>query len=972
MTAVEPAAPGPFGIKGKLFLAICALAGLTAIASAVAWYVFADIDRTVTRVTGESLPGMVSALNLAELSAEIAATAPSLMASRDQEERVREQVKLAQRTGRLAALIRELGDRQGGTDVSGNLAPLADAITAKLRALDAAIERRLHFKAMKDRQVADLARIHAQFLNAIEPLVDDSFFDLVINGERTTAHNTKAITGLVEGGVNRLNLLLRANAEANLTAGLLVEALHVHDQASLRPIEDSFAASAAAVDNSLERLPDDAGNTPLQAAATELLAFGRGSDSVFASRRQTPGTGASADHDRRLAPIKDAQAQLQRVAAPLIDEAAASLVLATETISKQSHDAVTELIDVGARTLHELLTLRAEGNLAAGILNQVAVTPEAALLQPLHERFVAATEQMQRMSDALPPAVPAGDLRKTATAMLDIGRADDGLFALRRDELRHMALAQTALDDSRALTIELGGKVAGLVKATRDASDAAAARSGEAVAGGKLIIIVLTVAGVLGAAVVMFAYVGPRIIRPLEHITAAMTDLAAGDTAVDIPGRDRSDELGRMAQALGVFRDTAIEMQESNLREIRETRRRLSDAIESISEAFSLYDSDDRLVVCNGMYRTLLYPGFADEIVPGMTFEAIVRRAVERGYIRDAGDDPEDWLASRLQRHREPTGSWLQQRGDGRWIMVSERRTEDGGTVAVYSDITELKQREQELAEKSNALEQLSNQLAKYLSPQVYESIFSGRQEVTVAAQRKKLTVFFSDIVGFTETSDRLESEELTALLNHYLTEMSRIATEYGATIDKYVGDTIMIFFGDPESRGIREDALACVRMAIAMRERMRDLETMWRESGIENPLTCRIGMNTGFCTVGNFGSEDRLDYTIIGGGVNLASRLESAAAPGAILISYETYALVKDEIACEEHGQITVKGIAYPVTTYQVIDAYDRMDAQPRRIREDQPNLKLSLDLDAMSADEREQAAAVLRGALDRVSRTD
>ena len=164
---------------------------------------------------------------------------------------------------------------------------------------------------------------------------------------------------------------------------------------------------------------------------------------------------------------------------------------------------------------------------------------------------------------------------------------------------------------------------------------------------------------------------------------------------------------------------------------------------------------------------------------------------------------------------------------------MSERKTEDGGTVAVYSDITELKQREQELADKSNALEQLSNQLAKYLSPQVYESIFTGRQEVKLTSRRKKLTVFFSDIAGFTETADRLESEDLTQLLNHYLTEMSGIALDHGATIDKYVGDAIVIFFGDPDSQGVKKDALACVNMAIAMRDRMLDLEAVWRDSGI-------------------------------------------------------------------------------------------------------------------------------------------
>ena len=120
----------------------------------------------------------------------------------------------------------------------------------------------------------------------------------------------------------------------------------------------------------------------------------------------------------------------------------------------------------------------------------------------------------------------------------------------------------------------------------------------------------------------------------------------------------------------------------------------------------------------------------------------------------------------------------------------------------------------EEIARKSAELEALSSKLSKYLSPQVYASIFSGQQEVKITSQRKKLTVFFSDIADFTKITEKLESEDLTQLLNHYLTEMSRVALEYGATIDKYIGDAILIFFGDPETRGVREDALACVRMA--------------------------------------------------------------------------------------------------------------------------------------------------------------
>ena len=234
----------------------------------------------------------------------------------------------------------------------------------------------------------------------------------------------------------------------------------------------------------------------------------------------------------------------------------------------------------------------------------------------------------------------------------------------------------------------------------------------------------------------------PGVVRPIERITAAMSGLAAGDTSIDVPGRDRSDDR-LMAEALGVFRDTAIELQKSNERDIREGRRRLSVAIESISEGLSLYDGEDRLVMCNNKYRTLLYPGDAAEISPGMTFESIIRRAAEHGYIKDAEGRIEEWLHERMARHREPGDPHTQQRGDGRWIFISERKTSDGSTVAVYSDITELKQRETQLTDKSRALEQLSSQLAKYLSPQIYESIFTGRQEVKIASRRKKLTVFF-------------------------------------------------------------------------------------------------------------------------------------------------------------------------------------------------------------------------------------
>src|SRR5262245_38648252 len=173
---------------------------------------------------------------------------------------------------------------------------------------------------------------------------------------------------------------------------------------------------------------------------------------------------------------------------------------------------------------------------------------------------------------------------------------------------------------------------------------------------------------------------------------------------------------------------------------------------------------------------------------------------------------------------------------------------------------------------------------------------------------------------------------------------MSRIALEHGATIDKYVGDAIMAFFGDPETKGIKEDAAACVKMAIAMQRRMRELQWEWRDAGLEKPFQLRIGINTGYCTVGNFGSEDRMDYTIIGSEVNLASRLQSHADLGGILMSHETYSLVKDVVPAEEQVPIQAKGFAKPVRNYKVLNQFEV--TLSRVIREEHDGLRIFLDL--------------------------
>ncbi|MCY1303864.1 TOMM system kinase/cyclase fusion protein [compost metagenome] len=228
--------------------------------------------------------------------------------------------------------------------------------------------------------------------------------------------------------------------------------------------------------------------------------------------------------------------------------------------------------------------------------------------------------------------------------------------------------------------------------------------------------------------------------------------------------------------------------------------------------------------------------------------------------------------------------------------------------------------------------------------------------------------MFFSDIKGFTELSEELEAEQLTDLLNNYLNDMSKIALKYGGTIDKFVGDSVMVFFGDPSSQGAKKDAVNAVSMAIAMRKHMKVLRQQWRAQGITKPLEIRMGINTGYCTVGNFGADTRMDYTIIGREVNLASRLETASDAGEILISHETYSLVKDVIMCRDKGQINVKGFTRPVQIYQVVDFRRDLGAASSYVEHELPGFSMYLDTNSIQNYDKAKVIQALQQAAEKL----
>jgi adenylate cyclase len=267
-----------------------------------------------------------------------------------------------------------------------------------------------------------------------------------------------------------------------------------------------------------------------------------------------------------------------------------------------------------------------------------------------------------------------------------------------------------------------------------------------------------------------------------------------------------------------------------------------------------------------------------------------------------------------VDRHLHP--SWLRGLGQMTGVILI------AGIGLIFYIVTKWREREERLALLTDEVSRANELISRYVAAQVAEQILAGNVQAVERHQRRKLTLVFSDIKGFSEIADEVEPEELSEMLNEYLAEMTAIAYAYGATVDKFMGDAVMAFFGAPIAVHEDEHALAAVRMAQEMQRRVVELQGKWRRGGFERSFEVRIGINTGVASVGTFGAKGRLDYTAIGRQVNLAARLQAACTPGCILLSQATWLLVNRSIRCVPRGEIEVKGVHHPVQIYEVDEA--------------------------------------------------
>lgn len=210
-----------------------------------------------------------------------------------------------------------------------------------------------------------------------------------------------------------------------------------------------------------------------------------------------------------------------------------------------------------------------------------------------------------------------------------------------------------------------------------------------------------------------------------------------------------------------------------------------------------------------------------------------------------------------------------------------------------------------------------AHQLRRFFAPKLVDAIMAGQAVTGLTSHRKELAVLFADPRGFTSLSERLEPEELSGLLNEYLSEMTAVLERPGGTLDKYLGDGILAFFGDPVAYPDAE--LKALKTAIDTRDRFDTLRDRWFQEGRE-AVQLGIGVHSGFMTVGTFGSDKLMSYTVIGSNANLTARLSNQAEPGQILTSQRTYFKARHFVEGRPVGEMTVKGRSQPIEVVEVV----------------------------------------------------
>ncbi len=562
-----------FGLGPRLFLAFGAVAGLTVLASGTAWFTYGGVEQAFERTVTRTAPAMEQALRLQVGATELAGSAPELAAAQDDSARQMQVATLSAKVIGLESRLDRLKELGASAETIEATRAQVVRMSEAIQALDAAVAKQLSLSREAAQRIAEVEAAQAQVDGLVTPLIDDAAFELVIASEMAGSDLQDTLSGLVNVQIARLRAGLEATAVINHMAGLVAQAGTLDGPARLIPLQESYQRDLRALREDLDALSRVEGARELDSLYEQLGAIGAGESGVFSQIARGFEVGVYSEAGRRA--VADADAQRETMAslqtrflellAPVVDTANFDLVLGSEEAAARSSATVSELMDGGVGMMAGLLRLKADLNVAAGLLHQSNGVSEVALLQPMSERFNAAAASVESELQALPDEIAGGELAEAIAGLLGHGRGEDSLFASQAARLESAAAGDKALEDSRAASELLGLEVTMLL--TDAEAEMAAATQGvtQAIEVGKLVQLVLAGASVAVALLIAWLYVGRRILRRVGGLAASMQQIAGGDYAATVP-QAGSDEIAAMGRDLAALRDGLAEAEAERAR----------------------------------------------------------------------------------------------------------------------------------------------------------------------------------------------------------------------------------------------------------------------------------------------------------------------------------------------------------------------------------------------------------------------
>ncbi len=602
------------GIKVKLSLAFGAMAVLTGAASLVGWLSFDAVESRLDAITRNSLPEMALAATLAQEGAGVAASAPTLDGAVSQDERRDQFARIRARAERLQGLIGELTVLQPDNGRLVGLRRDVDRMRGNLETQNDAVERRLDRRRRKEGVVDALARGHEAFLAGLAPRVEEAGRRMRSSGAALVAATDTELKGLGEA-IDDVIAVFEIRGDVKALGAALVRVAAASDSAAFDAQRKLWEGVASRLQAAQATARGTLGGPEVKALVDRLITLGGGADGLIALRRRALASAAepaaaspvaSSAIAERLAAVAQAEQAVLSAVDPMVVEARGRILVGSLNVSSQTRDALNDVLDRELARLRAALDLAAAGNLVAGILSEAAQTGDSDRLDRLNGRFegaaAALSGSLERLSADTDPAntnsvdADRAFLVQSARGLVAAGQGEDGVFALRRDELRLIAEGAALLADNRRMADELGLKIAEETQASRDRAAGAALAAEAAIARARLWMVVMAALSVAGALLLAYLYVARGLVARIDRLGGAMRSIAGGALDVPIPQGGR-DEIADMAAALVVFRDTAREVAAANARTETERQRAADERRQTLEGLADRFEGSVRSVV---------------------------------------------------------------------------------------------------------------------------------------------------------------------------------------------------------------------------------------------------------------------------------------------------------------------------------------------------------------------------------------